>query len=142
MRPEETRTKLFIFFILSLIFVSVGFAQDTGKKVYRATVDSDGIQRISVLSGEYFYDPDYIIVKVNVPVEITIKKEPGLIPHNIVVKEPEAGIDINESISKEPKVIKFIPLKTGKYQFYCDKRLLFLKSHKERGMEGILEVTE
>jgi plastocyanin domain-containing protein len=142
MRPEETHTKLFKFFILSLIFASVSFAQDTGKKIYRATVDADGIQRISVLGGEYFYDPDYIIVKVNVPVELKIRKEPSIVPHNIIAKESDAGIDFKESIGTDPKVIKFTPKKIGKYPFYCDKRLLFLKGHRERGMEGILEVTE
>lgn len=135
--------RLIKFLVLPLLlFVSIGFAQERGKNIYKAIVDPDGIQRVTVLGGEYFYDPDYIVVKVDVPVEITIKKEPGLIPHNMVIKEIEAGIDIRETISAEPKVIKFTPRKAGKYSFHCDKKLLFLKSHRERGMEGILEVTE
>lgn len=134
--------KLIKFLIVFLILSGIGFAQDSGKKVYRATVDADGIQRISILSGGHYYDPDYIIVKVNVPVEITIKKDPSIVPHNIVIKEPEADIDIRETIKTEPKVTRFVPKKVGKYPFYCDKKLLFLKSHRERGMEGILEVTE
>jgi plastocyanin domain-containing protein len=58
-----------------------------------------------------------------------------------VIHEPDAGIDINESMGKEPKVT-FTPKKVGKYPFYCDKRFLFFKSHRERGMEGVLEVVE
>jgi plastocyanin len=50
--------------------------------------------------------------------------------------------NIDEQISTEPKIIKFTPTKTGKFPFYCDKKLLFFKSHRERGMEGIIEVTE
>jgi len=59
-----------------------------------------------------------------------------------VIKEPEAGIDINESLSSEPKVIRFTPKKVGKYPFYCDKKLLFFEGHRKKGMEGIIEVAE
>jgi hypothetical protein len=43
---------------------------------------------------------------------------------------------------KFPKVIKFAPTKTGIYPFFCDKKFLMFKSHRERGMEGTLEVVE
>lgn len=36
----------------------------------------------------------------------------------------------------------FTTTKPGKYPFYCDKKLLFMDSHREKGMEGILEVVE
>ena len=93
-------------------------------------------------SGEYYFDPDHIIVKVNIPVELKVKREPGIVPYNIVMSEPEAGIVFKEDVSTEPKVITFTPKKTGKFPFYCDKKLLFFKSHRERGKEGILEVAE
>jgi plastocyanin domain-containing protein len=95
-----------------------------------------------MLGGEYFFKPKHIIVKVNVPVEIILKKESGVVPHNIVLKAPEAGIDISENLGTEPKTVRFTPTKKGKYEFICDKKLLFFKSHKDRGMEGILEVVE
>ena len=114
---------------------------DKAKKTYTAPVDKDGVQRAVVSAGSYFFDPDSIIVKVNVPVELTVKKEEG-IPHSFVINSPEAGMDINESLSTEPKVIRFTPTKTGKYPFYCDKKLLFFKSHRSRGMEGTIGVTE
>lgn len=127
-----------------LVLAGIAFAQDTGekKKAYTATVDPDGVQRVTILGGGYFFEPDHIIVKVNVPVELTIKKESGIVPHNIIINAPEAGMDINESLSDKPKIIQLIPKKVGKYPFYCDKRLLFFKSHKEKGMEGVIEVVE
>jgi plastocyanin domain-containing protein len=109
-------------------------------KVHKAVVDKDGIQRVNMLAGNYFFDPNHIIFKVDVPVEITIKREPGITPHDFVIKEPDAGIDISETLSTEPKIIKFTPKKPGTYPFYCSKKLLFLKSHREKGMEGIIEV--
>jgi len=123
------------FLIVFLILAGVAFAQNAEekKRVYKATVDKDGIQRIEVLGGGYFYNPDYIIVKKDISVELIIKKEPGIVPHNIVIKQPEAGMDIRESLSTKQKVIKFTPKKAGKYSFYCDKKLLFFKNHREKG---------
>lgn len=124
-----------------LLFFSQSFAADEGKPPYVATVSPEGIQKVEIVASEFYFDPKTIIVKVNVPVEITIRKEPSMAPHTFVLKAPEAGIDINESISMQPKVIKFTPKKVGKYAFYCDKTFLF-KSHREMGMEGVLEVRE
>lgn len=112
------------------------------KKAYTAAVDKDGIQRVDMVGGGYFFDPDHVIVKVNIPVELKVKKEAGFTPHDIFINEPEAGIVFGESLETEPKIIKFTPKKAGKYQFYCTKKLLFLKSHKDRGMEGVIEVIE
>ncbi len=129
------------FFLILSIFACVAFAEEP-KKVFIAKVDPDGIQRIKMLGGEYFFDPNYVIVKVNIPVELSVRKEPSIVPHNIIIKAPEAGIDIKESFGSDPKIIKFTPTKTGKFPFYCDKRFLFFRSHKSQGMEGVLEVTD
>jgi plastocyanin len=110
-----------------------------------AAIGVDGIQRIEMIGGEYYYDPNYIVVQVNRTVELKIKKAPDstfFVPHNIIVKAPEAGIDFNIDMSKEGQVIKFIPTKVGKYPMYCDKKAPFSKSHKEKGMEGMIEVVE
>lgn len=129
-------------FLIIFMLAGMGFAEEAAKKIYTATIDTDGIQRVKVSGGEYFFNPNYIIVKVNVPVELTVTKEPTIVPHNIIINAPEAGIDIRETFGKNPKLIKFTPKKTGKYPFYCDKRFLFFKTHKEKGMEGVLEVIE
>jgi len=136
--------RLIKFLILFLMLASVSFAGEAvkEKKIFKATVDKDGIQRVEVTAGEFFFDPAEIIVKVNVPVELKVKKQPGIVPHDIVIKAPEAGVDIKESLSKDPKVIKFTPVKTGRYPIYCSKKLLFFESHREKGMEGALEVVE
>ncbi len=131
---------LFAILILLLIF-SAGVVNGENKQ-FIASIDQDGVQRVEVLAGEYFFDPNYIVVKVNVPVEIKIKKEPTIVPHSFITKAPEAGMDIYESLSSEPKIIRFTPTKVGKYPFYCDKKFLFSKSHREKGMEGVIEVIE
>lgn len=112
------------------------------EKVFRAVVDKDGVQRVEIVGGSYFFNPNHIIVKVNLPVELKVRKEPGIVPHNIVVKAPEAGIDFDLSLKDEPQVIRFTPSKTGDYPMYCNKKLLWFESHREKGMEGTIEVTE
>ncbi len=136
--------KLVRFFAVFLLIAGISFAQDTGqeKKVFKAAIDKDGIQKAEITGGEYFFEPYHIIVKINVPVELTVRKKPGIVPHDMIVNAPEAGINFKEDLSKESKVIKFTPKKTGKYPVYCSKKLLFFKSHRERGMEGLLEVIE
>jgi len=139
----KSKLQVFLKFFIASLFLLVIFIANSAvgqEEPFIASIGDDGIQRVEILAGSYFYKPDYIVVKVNVPVEISIKKEPGIVPHNIVVNALDAGIDINESISSEPKVIRFTPQKPGEYPFYCDKRLLFFKNHKEKGMEGTFEV--
>jgi len=131
---------------LMLVMVGGSFAQEekeekAEKKTYTATVDPDGVQRVTVVGGSYFFAPYRIVVKVNVPVELSVTKK-GLIPHDISMGAPEAGMSFKEGIGKKPKVIKFTPTKTGMYPFWCTKKPPFLKSHKDRGMEGVLEVVE
>lgn len=130
---------LVVLALISGLFASVALGE-TG--VHEATIAEDGVQRVEILGGSYFFKPRHIVVKVNVPVELIVKKESGITPHNIALRAPDAGIDFEESLGKEPKVIRFTPTKTGKYPFYCGKKLLFFESHREKGMEGMLEVTE
>ncbi len=127
------------------VFMLAGLAladEKVVEKRFVATVDADGVQRVTMTAGSYFFDPNMIVVKVNVPVELTVRREPGITPHNITLKAPAAGIDFAADLSTEPKVIKFTPAKPGTYPFECTERFLFFKSHEERGMHGVLEVVE
>lgn len=116
-------------------------AWSAGKtEAYTATVDKSGVQKIEMVAGEYYFKPNYVIVKVNKPAEITIKQEPGFASHSIVLHAPDAGIDFDVDLGADAKTIKFTPTKAGKYPFYCDKGLI--EKHRSKGMEGVLEVTE
>ncbi|HMZ99125.1 MAG TPA: cupredoxin domain-containing protein, partial [Nitrospira sp.] len=62
-------------------------------------------------------------------------------PHNFVLRDEAAGLSIERDVSAGKTVtVQFTPTKPGTYAFYCDKKLLFLPSHREKGMEGTLEV--
>ena len=126
---------------LALVASSV-WGEELKEKRIVATVNANGIQHVEVLGGGYYFDPNVIVVKVNVPVELSVKKAGGVTPHDIVLKAPDAGINFAEDLSTEPKVIRFTPTKAGIYSFECSKKLLFFTSHKDRGMHGTLEVVE
>jgi plastocyanin len=112
------------------------------EKRFVVPVDYDGVQRVEIAGGEYFFDPNYIVVKVNKPVEFKVKKTARYIPHALVAKAPEAGIDFTVELNNDPQAVSFTPTKTGKYPIYCDKKMFWFKTHRERGMEGLIEVVK
>jgi len=114
---------------------------DEIERVY-ATLGKDGVQRAELTGGDYYFKPKWLVLRLNVPVELTVKKEPGFVPHNIVMDVPEAGMVFEIDFDKAGEVIMFTPTLAGTYEFYCNKKLLFFKSHRDRGMEGIIEVVE
>jgi plastocyanin domain-containing protein len=128
--------------VLAMVILFGMSAAAAEKKEFMAKTDPDGVQRVEILAGSYFFDPNTIIVKVNVPVELKIRKEPGMIPHDIALKAPEAGISFQQELKETPEIIKFTPTKTGAYPFTCEKKVLFFGSHKDKGMTGTLEVRE
>jgi plastocyanin domain-containing protein len=129
--------------ILVLTAPALGQGDPKTEKRVVATVDQDGVQRVAILGGGYYYDPNYVVVKANVPVELSVRKESGVTPHDFVIKAPEAGIDVSiTSLDTKPQLVRFTPTKPGKYPFVCSKKMIFMKSHKDKGMEGTLEVTE
>lgn len=140
MPNRATRLILPIFCLcLASAAAAIAIAQDP-KGIYFAKIDADGVQRVRLEGGGYFFKPARVVVKVNVPVELLASREAGVTPHDLVIKAPEAGIAVEVELAAEPKKIAFTPTAVGKYPFYCSKKLLFFASHRERGMEGVLEV--
>jgi plastocyanin len=125
--------------VLCTLITGAGAAQPEALK---PAVDPDGVVRVSVIAGSYFFKPNHIVVKVRTPVELTIVKEPGIAPHNFVMQAPDAGITVNKELSTEPTRITFTPTAPGRFPFYCTNKLLFFPSHRHEGMEGVLEVVE
>lgn len=119
---------------LVMLAMSPALAQEPTKP------DADGVQRIRIVAGSYFFKPNHIVVKVNVPVELTASRESGITPHDLVIRADEAGLAVKEDLGTEPKKIVFTATKPGKYAIYCSKKLPFVAGHRDKGMEGVLEV--
>ena len=106
-----------------------------------AEVGADGVQRATIILDSYSYAPNHLIVQAGKPVELTLTRATLITPHNFLLKSPDAGLDIEEDVCHgEPTKVRFTPMTPGTFPFYCDRKLLFFKSHREEGMEGRLEV--
>jgi plastocyanin len=104
---------------------------------------SDGVQRAAMTLDSYAYAPNHLIVQVGKPVELSLTSVTVLTPHNFVMKEPAAGLMVDQNVSAGKSLtIRFTPEQIGVFTFYCDKKLLFFASHREKGMEGRLEVRQ
>ena len=108
-----------------------------------ASIGTDGVQRATVVLDSYSYNPNHLIVHVGNPVELTLTSVTTIIPHNFIVKDPQSQLSIEGDVEAGKSVkITFTPMTPGSFPIYCDKRLWPLPSHREKGMEGILEVKE
>jgi len=104
-------------------------------------VDNDGVQRVTIVVDSYSYTPSHLQVEVGKPVELILNSVTIITPHNFVLKEPAAGLMIEEDISAgKGTIVRFTPTQRGLFTFYCDKKLIFFKSHREKCMEGLLDV--
>ena len=58
-------------------------------------------------------------------------------PHNFIIKELAVEQDVGAGKTAR---VTFTPAQPGMFPIYCDKKLPFFPSHREKGMEGTLEV--
>lgn len=104
---------------------------------FMVPVGVDGVQRATITLDSYSYTPNHLIVEAGKPVELTLTSVTTITPHNFIIKE----LSVEQDLSAGKTVtIKFTPTQTGTFPIYCDKRLWPLPSHRDKGMEGKLEV--
>ncbi len=105
--------------------------------------DADGVQRGALVLDSYSYQPRHLVVRAGAAVELVLTSVTLLTPHNFVLRDLDAGLNVDQDVGAGDTVtVRFTPSKPGLYTFYCDKKLLFFASHREKGMEGLLEVRE
>ena len=124
--------------VLSLIPIALSASILGNAGVPGAARESTNIQRIEMVAESYSFMPRRIVVKAGVPVVLIIEKN-GLIPHDFIIDDPDSGLSMRRKLG-DSTIIRFTPMKRGTFEFYCGKDLPFFKSHKEKGMHGILEV--
>ena len=104
-------------------------------------VAADGVQRATVTLDSYSYSPNHLIVEAGKPVELTLISATIITPHNFIIKDPAGSFSVEQDVSAGKTVtLKFTPTQPGTFPIYCDKRLWPLPSHRDKGMEGKLEV--
>ena len=128
---------------LSLVLVAAALAAEPphpGPPLV-VPVAADGVQRATVILDSYSYQPDHLIVERGQPVELTLTSVTTIIPHNFIIKDPAGSLTVEQDVGAgKTVVVKFTPTQPGTFPIYCDKRLWPLPSHRDKGMEGKLEV--
>ena len=128
---------------LSLVLAVTTLAADPPSMgpPFTVPVDSDGVQRTTVILDSYSYQPGHLIVEKGKPVELTLKSVTTLTPHNFIIKDPAGSLAVEQDVSAgKTALLTFTPAQAGTFPIYCDKRLWPLPSHRDKGMEGKLEV--
>ncbi|MBM4196555.1 MAG: quinol oxidase [Gammaproteobacteria bacterium] len=123
-----------------LLALSMGItAPALAEEPVTATLDADGVQRAAIVLDSYSYTPGHLIVQAGKPVELKLTKE-GFAPHDFVIDDAAAGFTVKEDVGGDGKTLRFTPMNPGKFAIYCSKKAPIGKSHREKGMEGVLEV--
>lgn len=118
--------------------VGVPFAE--GAKPFTAVKNDKGAQEVVMTAKSYSFLPARIVVQVGVPVELIITKS-GMTPHNFTIGDSASGLEIKQKLSSsKPVRIVFTPEKKGEFAFFCSVKLPFAKSHRDKGMQGVLVV--
>ncbi len=98
--------------------------------------------RLEIEMRDYRFQPDRIEAAVGREVVLRLHNSDRFTPHDFVLEAPEAGLDIAVDVPPgASKTVRFTPTAPGFFPFHCSKRLLFFKSHRARGMRGLLMVT-
>lgn len=100
-------------------------------------IAADGVQRATITLDSYSYAPRHLIVEAGKPVELTLASVTTFTPHNFIIKELAVEQDVGAG---KTVTVRFTPAEPGTFPIYCDKRLWPLPSHRDKGMEGTLEV--
>ena len=86
----------------------------------------------------YYYEPDRLVVKVDVPVRLIIDSDTLLSAHGITIFAPEAGLQVSTVVPARQQItVDFLPTQSGEYPFHCN-----VEDHEGRGMVGVLQVVE
>jgi len=127
--------------LLGLLKVVPTFAAESESVIVPAS--QDNVQRLEIIVDSYSFAPNRFVVKKDIPVELILKSATWIVPHNFVLKSPEAGIRIEEEIGPgETTIVRFTPTRVGEFRFSCTKKLLLFPSHEALGMVGTLVVAQ
>lgn len=124
-----------------VLFVALAPLAGAQEPPYEVPIDDDGVQRVAIVGGSYFFEPARIVAKAGRPLELSVRMERGVVPHRFVL-EGVGGVPVADvELAETPKTVR-VELPAGTYDFHCPNQLLFFKSHRARGMAGVLELRD
>ena len=116
-----------------------GCSSGIGRPVSEVTAHADarGVQHVRVVTHTFWFEPNRVVVKAGMPVELTVKNSAWFVPHNFSCIAPEAGIDVHVDVGmlRAQHVVRFTPNRPGEYGFFCHE-----DAHAKKGMKGTIVV--
>lgn len=102
----------------------------------------DDVQVIEIRLGDYRFTPGEIQLVAGQPAVLRLINTDSIIPHNFTLIAAGNTVDIDADVlGGESIEITLKALPAGRYTFYCANKLPFMKSHRDKGMTGILLVS-
>lgn len=96
---------------------------------------------IPIQLADYSFVPDSITVQSGESVRLELTNTDRVTPHNFTLRAEAAGLDLDIDVrAGRTETVEITPLTPGSYEFYCNKKLPFMKSHQDHGMKGTLIV--
>ena len=85
----------------------------------------------------FYFEPNRIVVKANVPVELRVKNGGMFVPDNFSCVAPQAGFTLDEGLGMfhDGETARFTPTTPGDYAFFCK-----IDHHSKKGMTGTIVV--
>jgi plastocyanin len=102
-----------------------------------AVPGTDGVQRVEITAHSFYFDPNRVVVKAGVPVELRVKNGAFFVPHNLSCMAPAASIQLDEGLGLfgDSEHAQITPTTPGEYPFFCR-----VDSHGKKGMTGTIVV--
>jgi len=118
-----------LLFIVATVLSGLVYATDNNIRVIRVQL------------GDYHFMPVELQLVAEQPVVLQLVNTDTFTPHNFTLEDPNHGLDVNVDIlAGETVEVHLMPLWPGRHTFYCSNKLLFMDSHREKGMQGTLIV--
>ena len=125
--------------LIAAVGVAAGCSSGVNQPVREVTArtGSDGIQHVEMVTHSYWFEPNRIIVKAGVPVELRLHNASWIMPHGLHCEASAAGVQIHKNVGLigRSKTIRFTPTTPGEYPFMCP-----VDGHVKHGMAGTLVV--
>jgi len=123
---------------LAALALLAGCSSGLNRPVKEVTaVMADSVQKVTIKTHTYWFDPNRVVLKANHVVELKVKNGSMMVPHNLTCFDKDAGIEVSANVGMfwGGKTVKFTPTQPGEYEFFCH-----VDSHSKHGMKGTFVV--
>ena len=125
--------------VLVLVFLWVPSLVEPSSPVI-LIAGQDGVQRIKVVLGSYFYSPNEIIIQANKPVIIELENESFWTPHNFVIGDPKMNMHHEINVSPGDTVnLQLLLVSPGRYTFTATTNSYFFLAIEKRVWRAYLK---